>query len=157
MTKADRIAAEIVELVERTNGPVTFLDIEREVHDFRKEEPPVWAFMLGANEEDVLWADMTKHGIAALHKVLDEQMVAIQYVNWLPYLAAEGFVLPYDNWRPAMLLPARAANLKTWRWLTRASPEYQKYAINQAAADGRPGYRRLTPAPLRFSADRFSV
>src|SRR5262249_32463950 len=109
--EADRIAAEIVELVERTDGPVTFLDIEREVPGFHKKDLPVWAFMLGRNEESVLWGGMTKPGLAALHKVLDEQRVALQYVGAVLYLAADGFMFTCDNWSPAVLLPAKAANM----------------------------------------------
>ncbi len=66
-------------------------------------------------------------------------------------------MLPRDNWKPAVLLPAKAVNLKASRWLMRASPEYQQFAMKQSAADGRPGYRLLTPAPLRFTADQFAI
>jgi len=158
MTKADRIAADIVALVERTDGPVTFLDIEREVAGFRADKPPVWDFMLGANDESILWANMTKPGIAALHKVLDEQMVALQYVTTLPYLALEHFMLPRNNWSPAMLLPARAANMQLGSgWLMRSSPEFREFTIKNAVAQGKSGYRALIPAPVRFTADRFAI
>jgi hypothetical protein len=159
MTEADRIAADIVALVERMDGPVNFLDIEREVHGFRAEEPPTWDFLFGnTNEETVLWGGMTKAGIAALHKVLDQQMVAFQYVNTLPYLLGEGFMLPYDNWSPTVLLPTKAANMQLGSgWLMRASSEFRDFTINNAVAQGKSGYRVLTPAPLRFTADRFSI
>lgn len=158
MKEAGQIAAEIVTLVERTDGPVTFLDIEREVPGFRAKKPPVWDFMLGAKEESVLWVGMTKPGIAALHKVLDEQMVALQYVTIVPYLAGERFILPRDNWSPAMLLPARAANMQLGSgWLMRASSEFRDFTIKNAISQGKSGYRALTPAPVRLTADRFSI
>jgi hypothetical protein len=158
MTEADRIAADIVALVERTDGPVTFLDVEREVSGFRAEKPPVWDLMLGAKEETVLWGGMTKPGIGALRKVLDEQMVTLQYVTIVPYLAGERLVLPRDNWSPAMLLPARAANMQLGSgWLMRSSLEYREFTIKNAIAQGKPGYRALTPAPVRFTADLFAI
>jgi hypothetical protein len=156
--EADRIAADIRALVEWTDGPVSFLDVEREVSGFRAEKPPVWEFMLGANDESILWGNMTKPGIAALHKVLDEQMVALQYVTIVPYLALERFILPRDNWSPAMLLPARAANMQLGSgWLMRSSPEFREFTIKNAVAQGKSGYRVLVPAPVPLTADRFSI
>ena len=37
-----RIAHAIVELVERTNGPMTLVQVEREIAGFAKHEPPSW-------------------------------------------------------------------------------------------------------------------
>ena len=37
-----RIAHAIVELVERTNGPMTLVQVEREIAGFAKYEPPSW-------------------------------------------------------------------------------------------------------------------
>jgi hypothetical protein len=42
---ANRIADAIVELVERTDGPVTLAQVEREIPGFAKKDPPAWCKM----------------------------------------------------------------------------------------------------------------
>ena len=44
--QTNRIADAIVELVERTDGPVTLARVEREVAGFAKHEPPSWSFVI---------------------------------------------------------------------------------------------------------------
>jgi len=152
--RAADIADEIVELVERTNGPVTLARIHREIEGFAKQEPPARLQVVNtAVGEMVIWDGMTEAGNEALRKVMYERMVAIQsLLNKQPY-RAEGFLLEDKNWLPIVLLPARAANLESPNWLIRASQGYQDFAIVQ----GRPGHRRLKPGPVRSTADQFSV
>jgi hypothetical protein len=60
----DRIADAIVDLVERTDGPVTLAQVEREIPGFAKEDPPAWSQMLV--DGLFLWDGMTEAGCAAL-------------------------------------------------------------------------------------------
>jgi hypothetical protein len=53
---------------------------------------------------------MTEAGGKALRKVTKERMVAVQFVNVLPYLI-DGCVETAENWQPVVLLPAKAANI----------------------------------------------
>ena len=56
--QASRIAGAIVDLVERTDGPVTLEQIEREVEGFVTSGPPSWSYALGERPEQpavVVW------------------------------------------------------------------------------------------------------
>ena len=46
---ASRIADAIIELVERTDGPVTLARVDREVAGFAKDEPPTWSVVIEHN------------------------------------------------------------------------------------------------------------
>jgi len=117
--EADRIAADIVALVERTGGPVTFTDIERNVRGFHTNEFPKSTLCLTTGvEPKLIWGEMSKPGAHALQKVLNEELVAIQYVGVTPYYPEA----PYLNWLPAVLLPT---NIETPRGITRSSPEFE--------------------------------
>jgi hypothetical protein len=154
---ADAIANSIIELVERTDGPVTLARIGREIPGFATGEPPAWDYFVEeAGVEHVIWGSMTEAGKTALRTVMTERRVAVQYVNLLPYLF-DGCVLSRENWRPIVLLPRKAANLNTPHWLMRATPGGQEYCTKRAAREGRSDYQVLTPAALRFDADRFAV
>jgi hypothetical protein len=151
---ANGIADSIVELVERTDGPVTLTRIDREISAFEKKEPPAWS-MLDCSGR-LIWDGMTEAGLKALHKVIHDRKVAIQLVNALPYIL-ENCVLENEDWCPIVLLPAKAANLKTPTLLIRASQGYREYCVTRAAAEGKTGHQLLTPSPLRCTADQFSV
>jgi hypothetical protein len=154
---ANGIADLIVELVERTNGPVTLAKIAREIPGFAKNEPPSWDHIVThAGGETVIWRGMTEAGEAALHKVMHGRKVAIQFVNLQPYLM-DGWLVQDEHWCPILLLPARAANLYTPNWLIRASQKYRDYTITRAAAEGKTRYRLLAPGSVRYTADEFSV
>jgi hypothetical protein len=154
---ANDMADAIVELVERTDGPVTLARVDREVPGFAKKEPPSWCHVSTTAEGEMLiWDGMTEAGAAALRKVMHERKVAIQFVNMLPYLA-EGYLLENENWWPIVLLPAKAANLDSPNCLIRASQQYRDYSIARAAAEGKTGHRPLTPRRVRATADQFSV
>jgi hypothetical protein len=149
--QASRIADAIVDLVERNNGPVTLAQIEREVEGFAKEEPPTWECFLERDDgETIIWNGMTEAGNMALRKVMSGRRVAVQYVSPLLYFVGEEGWPRSENWLPTVLLPARAANLDTPRWLIRCSPAYRDYCLT------KPGHRPLTPAAVRYTADQFS-
>ena len=149
--QTNRIADAIVELVERTDGPVTLARVDREVAEFANHEPPWWDYVIErGGATTVYWGGMTEAGSAALQKVLRGRRVAVQFVNLLPYLL-DGLVDDEENWQPIVLLPARAANLDSPKWLVRASQDYVAIALDT------PGWRLLKPAPVSFTADQFSL
>ncbi len=150
----NRIADAIVELVERADGPVTLAEVEREVAGFAANESLAWAYWAGG--ERLIWAGMTRGGLKALQKVMNERRVAVQLITRVPYLL-EGRVIEDETWLPIALLPARAANLDTATWLIRAPQGHCDYAIKRKAAEGNIGYRPLTPGPVRYTADQFSL
>jgi len=154
---ANGIADLIVDLVERTDGPVTLAQIDREVPGFAKKEPPAWCHVVEhAGGEMFIWEGMTEAGHMALRQVMGGRKVAIQFVNELPYILEDCFI-ENENWWPIVLLPARAANLNSPNWLIRASQEYRDYCIKRAVAERKTGHQLLTPRSVRFTADQFSV
>jgi hypothetical protein len=149
--EASRIADAIVELVERTDGPVPLCEIEREIPGFAAQGPPYWSYVIERNgEETVYWAGMTEAGMLALGNVMRRRRVAIQLVNVLPYVLLDDG-LGCENWQPIVLLPAKAANLDSPKWLLRASPLFQ------GIAKQTPSWRVLTPQPVGGTADGFSL
>jgi hypothetical protein len=153
----DAIAELIVRLVNNTDGPVTFVQIDLEVPGFAKKDPPTWDYVIKRSDTELLiWTGMTEAGYRALRKVVSERRVAIQFVDARLYFIRD--VLINDAaWAPAVLIPAKAANLETPRRLIRAAETSRDYIMARAAAEGIAGYRRLTPDPLRFTADQFSL
>jgi hypothetical protein len=153
---SDKIADAIVALVNDKNGPVTFSEVEAEIPGFAKREPPTkgYALELRPGAEILIWGGMSEAGYLALRKIISGRRVAIQFVNLLPYIFDD--YPSDDDWMPAMLLPARAANLETPRWLWRTSEYCRNYIMAKASAEKKAGYRVLTPTPLRFTADQFS-
>jgi hypothetical protein len=150
---ATAIAASIVELVERTDGPVTLARVQREVPGFAKTTAPAWAHVVEhASGETLIWDGMTEAGHVALRKVMYERRVAIQFVNSLLYLL-DGTIIENENWQPIVLLPASAANLETPNWLVRASPRHRDHSMRRAAAQRNKGYRLLPSAYVGFTAD----
>ena len=156
--QANRIADAIVDLVERTNGPVTLAQISREIPDFTKNEPPAWEYFIAhCDGEALIWNLMTEAGLTALRKVIRGRRVAVQLVNVLPYFLEDCFI-DHEDWWPIVLLPARAANLETPAFpLMRASQEYRDYCITRTTAEGKTGNRLLRPRPVGFTADCFSL
>ncbi len=151
-----RIADAIVNLVEGSDGPVTLAELDRDIPDFATKERPAWNGSINTGDGDqLIWAGMTEAGQLALSKVLYEQRVAVQFVSLLPYLL-ERCVLNEENWLPIVLLPAKAANLNTPKWLLRVSPGCQEYCRRHAAAENK-FVRLLTPSSIRFTADQFAL
>jgi len=149
--EANRIADAIVELVERADGPVTLTEVNRAVAGFAANEPPFYSYVIEhAGDESVYWSDMTEAGEKAFEKVLLGRRIAIQFVNPLLYFLAGGGIMD-ENWRPIVLLPARAANLDSPKWLMRGSQDFIAIAMS------KPGWRPLTPGPVRYTADQFSL
>jgi hypothetical protein len=147
----ERIANDIFDLVERVDGPVTLNDIDDSVSGFFKPKGPAYSYVVGnQGSETTFWYNMTEVGYLALQRVLNDHRVAVQLVTSLPYLL-EGICITDKTWQPIILLPARAANLETPTFLTRATPAVQKYIL----ASGKVGYRSLRPLPVRFTADCF--
>jgi hypothetical protein len=152
-SKVARIAKEIVDLVERTNGPVFLHQIAKEVRGFRSRAPGGYIYSLLTNgKEIVYWASMTKAGLDALHCVVSNRRVAVQCISRLPYFF-DGVEIDSADWQPIALLPVRAANLEMPRWSTRVSPKVRDRVLRLGNAQFRP----LTPQPVRYTADRFSI
>jgi hypothetical protein len=154
---SNKIADAIVVLVNDTDGPVTFSEIQLAIPGFAKREPPTrgYAIELRSGEEILIWGGLSEAGYMALRKVISGRRVAIQFVNMVPYIS---HLCPSDDeWMPAMLLPAKAANLETPRWLLRTSEYCRNYLLGKAAEEKKAGYKILTPSPLRFTADMFSL
>jgi hypothetical protein len=156
--QADRIADAIVELVERTDGPVTLVRIDREIPGFAAKETPSWKYVTEHDSGEILiWDGMTEAGSAALRKVMSGRRAAVQHlINPLAYLL-EGSYPQCENWIPVVLLPVRTANLDTPNWRMRVSQRALKLFMSNATATGRQGYRELTPSAVRLTADRFAV
>jgi len=67
--QASHIADAIVDLVERTDAPVTLARIDREIPGFATNEHPAWEYLLeNENGEAVIWTGMTHAGRTALSK-----------------------------------------------------------------------------------------
>jgi hypothetical protein len=155
--QASGIADAIVDLVERTDGPVTLSQIDREIPGFAANGPPTWEYFIEhADGKIIIWNQMTEAGFTALRKVIRGRRIAVQFVNALRYFLEDCFV-DDERWWPIVLLPARAANLETPAFpLMRASQEYRDYCITRATAEGKTGNRLLTPESVRSTADRFT-
>ena len=147
----NRIANAIVELVERTDGPVTLARVQHEVPGFAGNAPPFWAHVARhAGGETSFWSDMTEAGLAGFRKVMNERRVAIQFVSPLLYLL-EGRVMEDANWQPIVLLPARAANVDSPNWLIRAPEWYRQWLAKERS----PGHRLREPDSVGATADMF--
>jgi hypothetical protein len=152
--QASRIADAIVDLVERTDGPVTLTQIEREVEGFMTKEPQSCSYILGETPEQpaiAIWSDMTEAGATALCQVMCERRVAVQFVT--PVLYSDR-VLEHEKWAPIVLLPVRAANLDGPRWHIRAPEAYLDQVSTNPYLKER--FRFLTPGPVHSTADQFS-
>jgi hypothetical protein len=154
---ASAIANSIVELVERTDGPVTLARIAREIPGFAEKEPPAWCYVVNhAQGEMFIWDGMTEAGNAALRDVMSGRRVAVQFVNPLPYIL-ENSISASKNWQPIVLLPKSAGNLVTRNWLMRVSPDCQEHVVARAAKKRITGYRPIAPRAVNFVSDQFSV
>jgi hypothetical protein len=151
--KVARIAKEIVDLVERTDGPVPLNRIDEQVKGFRAPSGPSWSYFIQLSTgEAVIWDGMTEAGYKALRCVLNERAVALQIVNVLPYVL-EGVRLLDPNWQPVVLLPIQAANIDGPHWAFRVPPALAPQMMLRVVADAR--YRPLIPRQVGFTADRF--
>ncbi|MBR1275618.1 hypothetical protein [Bradyrhizobium sp. AUGA SZCCT0283] len=156
---SNRIADAIIELVKNADGPVTLLQVQREVRGFGTNTLPAWYFAIpGAVGDVFVWGGMTEAGESALRKIIYGKKVAVQFVTPLPYLL-DG-PTPYldrDDWQPIMLLPPHAANMSKPDLLVRLSPRCLEDALAGPPSGKKADVRVLTPGPMRFSADYFSV
>lgn len=149
-TEARRIADEIVALVERTDGPVTFYRVEREVSGFGASEPPYRDFYSQRDGELVVWwANMSEAGVEAFKNVLLGNRIAVAMVNALPYIL-EGGALREEDWQPVVLLPASAANVSTKNGLFRVPEELL------APEQMLPSWKVLKPGQVRGTAQLIS-
>lgn len=152
--QVSRIADAIVDLVERTDGPVTLVQVDREIEGFAKHEPPFWDHVLTyAGGEASFWNEMTEAGLAALLKLMSERRVAVQFVSVLPYIL-DGGVIGHENWQPIVLLPARAANVDSRNWLIRV-PQSVQDRIAKDAAERKTSLRPLASHYVGGTADIF--
>jgi hypothetical protein len=154
--EAARIADAIVELVERTDGPVTLARVQKEISGFAKHEPPSWRHQRRhwrTGRVISFWCEMTEAGFRAFQKVINERRVAIQFVNELPYFM-DDCLIDADDWQPIVLLPSRAANVDSQNWHLRVPQEvYDQLAKRVAERKSR-----VRPLKLRYAgctADRF--
>ena len=155
-----RMANAIVELVEQTDGPVTLTRLDRDIPGFSKKDDPSWSYEVDAPlgevvTEVVIWNGMTEAGSMALQSVLRGRRVAIQFVSVILYLL-EGHIINDENWLPAVLLPARAANWDTPMWLVRGSEKLRKSFAEGAEKRGT-HQQPLNPGSVGSTADAFSV
>jgi hypothetical protein len=149
--KVTRIADAIVDLVERTSGPVLLHWVDQEIPGFRASGRPGYSYFIRHNgKETIYWQGMTEAGLEALRSVLSSHRVAVQYVSGLLYFV-DGVQVNADAWEPIALLPVRAANIETPKWAIRASPAARAKALSLASSDFRP----LTPQPVCSTADDF--
>jgi hypothetical protein len=149
--KVARIADAIVELIERTNGPVLLHQLDKNVPGFKASGPWGYNYFITDNgREIVYWEGMTEAGLEALRSVLTSRRVAVQFVSRLLYLV-DGVEVDADAWQPIALLPVRAANIGSRSWAVRASPAARAWALTTAPSD----FRLLTPQPVRSTADDF--
>jgi hypothetical protein len=154
---ASAIRTAIIALVERTDGPVTLAQIDREIPGFANDGPGGREyFVQHSGVECVIWTGMTDAGLMALRDVMRGRKVAVQFVNPMLYVL-ENCVCENENWQPIVLLPKTAANLDTPNWLVRASQGGRDHCIARANREGRSDYQPLTPRPLRFTADQIAV
>jgi len=154
----NKIADAIVDLVSTTDGPVTLLQVEREVPGFKSDEQPAWHFAFHSNGDGFVWGGMTEAGEWALRKIIYGKKVAVQFVTPLPYLL-DG-PTPYldrEDWRPTMLLPASGANISAPKILARLSAQSLEATFARPPLDKTTKFCLLTPRPLRSAADYFSV
>jgi hypothetical protein len=85
------------------------------------------------------------------------RMVAVQYLSNPSLYFLEGNYPANENLMPVVLLPVRAANLQTPKWLMRFSENFLEHCMRMAAERGERGYRRLTPSAIRNTADQFAA
>jgi hypothetical protein len=156
---SNNVADAIVDLVNDTDGPVTLLQVEREVPGFAMSSIPARYFGFHRTDgADFVWGGITEAAEAALRKIIYGKKVAIQFVTPQPYLL-EGSARYLDrtDWLPIMLLPASGANIDGPSFLARLSPESQEDTLARPPSSRRVKFRLLTPRPLRFAADYFSI
>jgi hypothetical protein len=156
-SEIERIANDIVDLVEHTDGPVLLSEIDGKVTGFAASRGPAYSYFY-SHEGDVVtvWHNMTSAGYLALRRVLKARRVAVQLVNVLPYLL-KGIIVHDDTWQPIVLLPARAATLETPNFDRRLPQKRQQDYLKHVRATGKPGYRPLSPRPVDFTADQFCI
>jgi hypothetical protein len=97
---------------------------------------------------------MSESGLAALLKVTEERMVAVQFVNIVPYLF-ERRLGTDEHWQPVALLPAKAANMATPIGLMRYPEWFLNRGLAELATTGKYQSGLLTPRYAGATADGF--
>jgi hypothetical protein len=65
-TEIQRIADAICKLVERVDGAVTLVEVDRQVRGFAAAQPPSWSIVEKHDAgETILWSGMTEAGLGA--------------------------------------------------------------------------------------------
>ena len=147
--KVAQIADAIVDLVERTDGPVLLHELDQKVPGFKARGSRRYNYFITDNGREIIyWQGMTEAGLEAFRSVLSSHRVAVQYVSGLLYFM-DGVQVVADAWEPIVLLPVRAANIDTKKWAVRASPASRAKALSMAPSKFRP----LVPQPVRATAD----
>ena len=140
--EAKRIADAIVELVERTDRPVTLARIEREIPGFKSDGDLGWQYYIETKDGDgAVWSDMTESGYMALRKILSERRVAVQFVCPQVYLR-EGRRLRIGESLPIGLVCAAAANFDGPYWLMQVSQDWSDRLLLMPER-----FRPLNPSP----------
>jgi hypothetical protein len=154
----NKIANAIVDLVNATDGPVTLLQVEREITGFKSDEQPAWHFAFHSNGDGFVWGGMTEAGVSALCDVIYGKKVAVQFVTPQPYLLdGPTPYLDHRDWRPIMLLPASGANISSSEFLARLSPQCLEDTLARPPSEKTAKFGLLRPRRLRSAADYFSV
>ena len=155
---SNKIADAIVELVNATDGPVTLLQVEREIAGFKSDEQPAWHFTFHSNGDGFVWGGMTEAGVSALYNIVFGKKVAVQFVTPQPYLLdGPTPYLDHSDWRPIMLLPASGANISSPKFLARLSPQCLEDTLARPPSEKTAKFGVLRPKRLRSPADNFSV
>ena len=155
---SNKIADAMVDLANATDGPVTLLQVEREIMGFKSDKQPAWHFALLSNGDGFAWGGMTEAGRSALCDVIYGKKVAVQFVTPEPYLL-DG-PTPYldrRDWQPIMLLPASGANISSPKFLARLSPQSLKDTLAHPPSERTAKFSLPSPRRLRSAADHFSV
>jgi hypothetical protein len=158
--EAVRIADAIVELVERTDGPVTLPRLDREIPGFaQKEGGASWQYVREHDAgETVFWEGMTEAGCHALRRVISGRRVAIQSVTHEMYRVAEDQLPVDENWSPIILHPKVDANVDHECFLMRLPPSIVDAFFAKAAVEGRRGYSLLKPPRFRcYTRDQYAA
>jgi hypothetical protein len=135
-----RISDAIVDLVERTGGPVTLAEIA-DVPGFSVERgtDAAWCW---ETEEVLIWDGMTEDGCAALRHVVMAGRVTMQQSSRFLYFF-HGRYLSAPNWVPIALAPAAKANFRTPTVLLSVPEKTLEHLEDAAATMGLHGRQRI--------------
>jgi hypothetical protein len=127
---SERIANDIVAVVEKTGGPVTLARIARKVPGFEQTGAYSWRYEV---DDTLVWDQMTEEGWKALEAVILEGRVAQRMASTSAYLL-DGRRPTSPNWMPIYLVPKALANFRLRGALISESEEVLKHFEAVAAA-----------------------